>query len=197
MIELVFLLEEKSAKALLEGLLPKLLPTVIVPRYVVFDGKQDLEKQLVRKIRGYRNPDARFIVIRDQDSNLDCKAVKAKLSDLCRQAGKPDALVRVACHELESFYLGDLAAVERGLEITGLVRHQPNKLYREPDRLGSPSKELRTLTKGLYQKVSGSRDIAHHLDINNTRSASFHNLVVGIRRVVKEMSEEQTNDQKS
>ncbi|MCE1226003.1 MAG: DUF4276 family protein [Geobacteraceae bacterium] len=189
MIELVFMLEEKSAKVLLEGLLPKLLPTEIAPRYVVFEGKQDLEKQLVRKIRGYINPHARFIVIRDQDSNPDCKAVKAKLSELCHQAGKPDALVRVACHELESFYLGDLAAVERGLEITGLVRHQMNKLYREPDRLGSPSKELKTLTKGLYQKVSSSRDIAHHLDINNTRSASFHNLVVGIQRVAKEMTE--------
>jgi hypothetical protein len=102
MIELVFMLEEKSAKVLLEGLLPKLLPTEIAPRYIVFEGKQDLEKQLVRKIRGYINPHARFIVIRDQDSNPDCKAVKVKLSDLCRQAGKPDALVRVACHELES-----------------------------------------------------------------------------------------------
>ena len=188
MSELVFMLEEASARAMLEGLLPKVLSAGITPRYIVFEGKQDLEKQLVRKMRGYRNPDARFVVMRDQDSNPDCKAVKAKLIELCRQAGKPDALVRIACRELESFYLGDLAAVERGLEITGLVRHQPNKLFREPDRLGSPSKELKTLTKGLYQKVGGSRDIGPHLDLDNTRSASFHNLVAGIRRVSGEMA---------
>jgi hypothetical protein len=187
MSELVFMLEEPSARAMLEGVLPKMLPAGIVPRYVVFEGKQDLEKQLVRKIRGYRNPDARFVVMRDQDINPDCKAVKARLTELCRQAGKPDVLVRIACRELESFYLGDLAAVERGLEIRGLVRHQQNKLYRDPDRLGSPSKELKTLTKGLYQKVGGSRGIGHHLDIDNTRSNSFHNLVAGIRRVVGEM----------
>lgn len=187
MNELVFMLEEPSARAMLEGLLPKVLPIEIVPRYVVFEGKQDLEKQLVRKIRGYRNPEARFIVMRDQDANPDCKAVKTKLTELCRQAGRPTALVRIACHELESFYLGDLAAVERGLEISGLVRHQPNKLFREPDRLGSPSKELKTVTKGLYQKVSGSRDIGPHLDINNNRSASFHHLVAGIRRIAGEM----------
>lgn len=188
MSELIFMLEEPSARAVLEGLLPKVLPAEVVPRYVVFEGKQDLEKQLVRKIRGYRNPDARFVVMRDQDSNPDCKAVKAKLIELCRQAGKPNTLVRIACRELESFYLGDLAAVERGLEITGLVRHQPNKLFREPDRLGSPSKELKTLTKGLYQKVGGSRNIGPHLDIDNIRSKSFHNLVAGIRRISGEMA---------
>jgi hypothetical protein len=189
MSELVFMLEEASARAMLEGLLPKLLPANVVPRYVVFEGKQDLEKQLVRKIRGYRSPDARFVVMRDQDANPDCMAVKAKLFELCYQAGKPTALIRIACRELESFYLGDLAAVEQGLEITGLVRHQPNKLFREPDRLGYPSNELKTLTKGLYQKVSGSRSIGSHLDINNTRSASFHNLITGIRQLVVEMAE--------
>lgn len=188
MSELVFMLEEASAKAMLEGLLPKLLPANIVPRFIVFEGKQDLEKQLCRKIRGYRNPDARFIVMRDQDANPDCKAVKAKLIELCRQAGKPAALVRIACRELESFYLGDLAAVERGLEITGLIRQQQNRPFREPDQLGSPSKELKTLTKGLYQKVGGSRNIGPHLDLDNTRSASFHNLVTGIRRISREIA---------
>jgi len=188
MSELVFMLEEASAKAMLEGLLPKLLPDVIIPRFIVFEGKQDLEKQLVRKIRGYRNPDARFIVIRDQDANPECKAVKAKLTELCRQAGKPAALVRIACRELESFYLGDLAAVEQGLEINGLVRQQQNRLFREPDQLVSPSKELKTLSKGSYQKVSGSRAIGPHLDPENSRSISFHNLVTGIRRIAVEMA---------
>jgi hypothetical protein len=39
MSELVFMLEEPSARVMLEGLLPKMLPTEVIPRYVVFEGK--------------------------------------------------------------------------------------------------------------------------------------------------------------
>ena len=184
MKELVFCLEESSAQAMLEGLLPRLLPVEVVLRYIPFEGKQDLEKQLVRRLRGYRNPDARFIVVRDQDSNPDCKAVKARLVALCVQAGKPNALVRIACRELESFYLADLAAVERGLGVVGIAKLQGKVKFRSPDYLGSPSKELAVLTQGRYQKVGGSRAIGVYLDLNNHRSDSFRNLVQGIRRQV-------------
>ena len=76
-------------------------------RYVVFDGKQDLEKQLEKKIRGYLNPEARFIVLRDQDAE-DCRAVKKRLLKKCHRTGRTECKVRIACRELESFYLGDL-----------------------------------------------------------------------------------------
>ena len=184
MTELVFFLEEPSAQAMLEGLLPRLLPEDVVFRCIPFEGKQDLERQLVRRLRGYRNPDARFVVIRDQDSNPDCTVVKAQIVNLCKEAGKPDALVRIACRELESFYLADLAAVERGIGIVGIARLQAKVKYRSPDYLGSPSKELSTLTRGRYQKVGGSRAIGAHLDLNNQRSDSFKNLVSGIRRLI-------------
>ena len=184
MMELVFCLEESSAQAMLEGLLPRLLPADVVLRYIPFEGKQDLEKQLVRRLRGYRNPDARFIVIRDQDSNPDCKVVKARLTALCSLAGKPNALVRIACRELENFYLADLAAVERGIGIAGIAKLQAKVKFRRPDYLGSPSRELTLLTKGRYQKVGGSRAIGVHLDLNNRRSDSFRNLVQGIQRLV-------------
>lgn len=184
MRELVFLLEEASAQAMLEGLLPKLLLAGTPVRYLVFEGKSDLERQLVRKVRGYRNQEARFIVIRDQDSHPDCTAVKVRLAGLCQEAGKPEALVRIACRELESFYLADLAAVEKGLELSGLARRQGHRKFRSPDYLGSPSNELATLTKGCYQKISGSRAIGPWLDPDNVRSDSFRNLVAGIRRLV-------------
>jgi hypothetical protein len=58
-------------------------------------------------------PDSFFVVLRDQDSG-DCLEIKERLMALCGRAGKEDALVRIACRELESFYLGDLKAVERG-----------------------------------------------------------------------------------
>lgn len=49
---LAFLIEEPSARALLEGLLPRLLPGESVhPRFLVFEGKQDLEANIARKLR--------------------------------------------------------------------------------------------------------------------------------------------------
>lgn len=168
---------------MLEGLLPKILPPGMMPRYIPFEGKSDLEKQLVKKMRAYRNQGAQFIVVRDQDSHPDCKAVKAKLVSLCEQAGKPAALVRIVCRELESFYLADLAAVEHGLELSGIAKHQHKSKFRNPDYLGSPSRELAILTKGRYQKIGGSRAIGPWLDPDNTRSDSFRNFVSGIRRI--------------
>ena len=188
MKELVFLLEEASAGAMLQGLLPRVLDPRVQLRLMVFEGKQDLERQMVKRLRGYLNPQARFIVLRDQDSTPDCKVVKAKLLALCGQAGRDAvSLVRIACHELESFYIGDLRAVEAALGLTGLVRHQGAARFRNADRIESPRRELAKLTRGAYQKVSGSRQIGPHLDLANERSASFNHLVAGVRRLEQEL----------
>ena len=185
MRELVFLLEEESARAMLEGVLARMLPATLPVRYIVFEGKQDLERQLSRRVRGYRNPKARFVVLRDQDNHPDCTEIKARLTRLCREGGCNEALIRIACRELESFYLADLQAVERGLSIGGLAKQQQKQKYRNPDRLASPSRELRDMTKGRYQKVGGSRAIGPYLDLFNTRSTSFKNLINGIKRIAE------------
>lgn len=191
--ELVFLLEEASAKAMLESLLPRMLDPEIKPRLLAFEGKQDLEKQMVRRMKGYINPQARFIVMRDQDNHPECKALKATLVRKCQDAGKADfSIVRIACKELESFYLADLAAVETSLEIAGITKHQQTAKYRTPDLLGSPSKELEKLTKQRYSKVSSSREIGKHLDLENTRSDSFRNFISGVRNMEQELLQIQT-----
>ena len=46
MSNLVCLLEEPSAEEMLKGVLPRFLPDNIQVKYIVFEGKQDLEKQL-------------------------------------------------------------------------------------------------------------------------------------------------------
>lgn len=184
MRELVFLLEEMSARALLESLLPRVLSDQVAHRLIPFEGKQDLERQLARKIRGYRNPHARFIILRDQDSHPDCRALKQNLLDLCASTGRQDqCLVRIACTELETFYLADLQAVETALDVSGLAARQQNRKFRAPDTLASPSQELKTLTGNRYQKVSGSRAIGLHIAADNDRSPSFRNLMAAIRRM--------------
>jgi len=182
MSELVFFLEEESARALLEQVFHRLTPpgSPVRPRFIVFEGKQDLERQLVHKLRGYLNPRARFIVMRDQDQT-DCRQTKGSLKALCARAGRPEATVRIACRELEAFYLGDLLAVEAGLEIGGLAGKQNKAKYRDPDRVVRPSRELQKLTGDRYQKVAGSRAIAPHLNLEAPRSRSFHHLIQAVR----------------
>ena len=184
MIQLVFFLEERSARAMLENLLPRILPDNITARYVVFEGKQDLDKQLARKLRGWRVPDARFVVMRDKHQ-ADCREVKCRLVRSCRNAGKSDVLVRILCHELENWYLGDLNAVEQGLQITGLAQKQQRSRYRTPDRIANPVQELRRLTGDRYQKVAGSRAVGLHLSPDGNCSHSFTVFVSGLRRLVQ------------
>jgi hypothetical protein len=83
----VFFLEEASAKTLLQGILPRLFgeESDISVRFMVFEGKQDLEKRITKRLAGYLNPDAVFLVIRDQDQG-DCRNVKKELMKAC-QAG--------------------------------------------------------------------------------------------------------------
>lgn len=186
--ELVFLLEEPSARALLETLLPRLLDPAIQPRLIPFEGKQDLEKRMVGKLRGYINPEARFIVMRDQDSAPDCTVVKQRLLAKCAEAGRaPVSLVRIACRALETFYLADLAAVEQVLGIRGLSGQQLNAKFRAPDYMEAPDHELGKLTAQAYQKVRDSRLLGHKLDLTNERSVSFKNLLGAIRRLEAEL----------
>ncbi|MFA7347812.1 MAG: DUF4276 family protein [Desulfurivibrionaceae bacterium] len=179
---IVFFLEEPSAKEMLIGVLPRILHENIQVRYIVFRGKQDLEKNLKKKMNGWRMPDSVFVVMRDQDSG-DCKAIKAKLANLCREAGREGVLVRVACRELESFYLGDLAAVEQGLGLRNLKAQQQNRKFRNPDALGNPAEELYRLTSNVYDKVAGSRAIAPFLSLEANCSRSFNVLLSGIRNL--------------
>lgn len=188
MRELVFLLEEPSAKAMLETLLPRFLSTHVHARLIPFEGKQDLEKQMERRIRGYQNPSARFIVLRDQDSAPNCHTLKSELLARCMKSGKiAHCIVRIACRELETFYLADRAAVEQALSLRKLAMQQDVRKFRAPDPLGNPSHELRLVTQNRYEKVSGSREIGKYLRLDNDRSPSFKNLIAGIKRMESEL----------
>jgi len=184
MRNLVCFLEEASAREMLKGVLPRLLPDDIQCYYIVFEGKQDMEKQLVKKLRGWQKPDSAFLVMRDQDA-ADCRDVKKGIVTLCAQANRPETLVRIACHELESFYFGELSAVERGLETHNLAHNQRRQQYRIPDKIISPSRQLEQLTNGVYQKIGGSRRIGPELSLEGNASHSFNVLLSGIRTLLQ------------
>lgn len=183
MKELIFLLEEESIKAMLDVLLPSILPDGLSFRCIPHEGKQDLEKSIPRKLRAWQTPGVFFVIVRDQDS-ADCIEIKKRLVKLCKEAGRGDSLVRIACHELESWFLGDLAAVEKAFNIHKLAELQKNRKYREPDKLSNASEELEKLIKG-YRKVSGARKIAANMAVHENYSHSFNCFVSGVREFVK------------
>jgi hypothetical protein len=176
MRKLVCCLEEPSSREMLKNILPKL--GVQNYDFIVFEGKQDLHKRLPRTLKAWQDPNCLFLILRDQDSG-DCCEVKKILLDLCADTGK-SVMVRIACHELESFYLGDLVAVEQGLNLSKLAHQQNKKKFRNPDYLSNPAQELSTLTRGTYQKVMGSRTISKYLNLSKNRSRSFNVLIQGI-----------------
>lgn len=171
MKHLVCLLEEPSAQDALQAWLPSWLPGHVQVHYIVFQGKQDMEKQMERRIRFWLKPDSRFLVMRDQDSG-DCRAVKAGLAQRCADAGRTDAVVRVACRELESFFVGDWHAVAQAFKKPALLRLASKAIYRDPDKLGSPSQELARHLPG-YQKRDGARRIAPLVEPARNASRSF------------------------
>lgn len=182
---LVFFLEGQSEKVLLEGLLPRLLLgsyRKIEIKYITFQGKRDLEKNFYARLKGWLKPDSVFVVLVDQDTE-DCEKLKARLCSKCESIDRSNLLIRIACHELESWYFGDLAAVEKALDRRNLSTLSKKSKYREPDSIQNPSQELRRITGGGYQKISGSRAIAPLLSLSGNKSTSFQVFTKGIKKL--------------
>lgn len=171
-------------KAALEGVLPRVLPEEVAVQLIPHQGISDLERSIPIKLRGWRDadPDVRFIVVRDQENHPDCRALKARIVGLCTEAGRPDTLVRIVCHALESWFLADLVAVGIAFGTPRLARQQNRNPQRTPDNIVSPVQVLKTLVPA-FQKSTGARAIGPHLDLDNTRSPSFRAFIDGVRRL--------------
>ena len=180
--DLILLVEEPSMKKLIDVLLPRVLAPKINFLCIPHEGKQDLEKSIPRKLKAF-DQNTKFIIIRDQDSG-DCIEVKEKLISLCKQAGRTDAIIRIVCHELESWFLGDLTAVEiaLGLKQNKLSKLQTKQKYRNPDQLNSAKQELKKIVP-TYQPNSKAGKIGKNLDINKNKSHSFNIFIETIKNL--------------
>lgn len=187
MMHLVFMLEEPSIGEVLKIILPAIVHDAATYQLIPHEGKHDLEKSIPRKLRAWRSSNARFVIVRDQDS-AECHALKRRLGGLCAHAGRSDSLVRIVCPHLESWFLGDLAAVEKAFDRRGFAKRQLNRKFRNPDALANAEQELKKLIP-TYQKISGSRAIAPHLSLSSNQSRSFKNFISGVQALVKTAQE--------
>jgi hypothetical protein len=181
--KMVFLLEEPSMKVFLDSLLLRLFPMWregVDFLCVKHEGKSDLDKSIPIKLRAWKEPNICFVIVRDNDS-ADCIATKAKLHTMCKAAGRPDTLIRLVCQELESWYLGDLEALDKAFG-TSLNTPQNRKRFAHPDERQKPSGDLKRLIPH-FQKVGGAHAVSRHvsLESSSNRSHSFQVFVEGIR----------------
>jgi len=183
MRQIVFLLEESSMKGFLDVFLPRILPPGVEFKTIPHEGKQDLEKSIPRKLRAWQNPEVRFIIVRDLDG-ANCLRVKEELCRICMEAGRRDSLVRIACNELESWFLGDLTAVALAFNKPSIAPLQRKAKFRNPDVLTNAAQELKRIVPG-YQKRKGARMIAKHIDTMRNCSNSFQVFVEGVSRVLQ------------
>jgi uncharacterized protein YktA (UPF0223 family) len=180
-MRLVFMVEEPSMKEVLEVLLPKILPDGMEkPLIIEHRGKGDLEESVPRKLKAWQKSDDKFIIVRDQDSQDDCKKLKEKLLVLCKDSPN-EYMVRIVCRELEAWYFGDLAAVSQAYQ-KDLVKLSLRRKYREPDRIENAKEEIRKLLP-THQQVSGAKLIAQHMNVNQNTSPSFNAFINGVKKM--------------
>lgn len=186
MKHLVFLLEEPSAKDFLEAVVPRLIPDDVVLRFLVFEGKSDLENSITPKLQGWRLPNSAFVIVRDQDAG-QCKVIKKRLLRLASNSLKTRFLVRIACRELESWILGDWGAVAQAFQEPHLASYSKKAAYRNPDELANPVDELRKFIPG-YQKRDGARRVGPLVDFGRNQSNSFRVFCEGVRTLASSLS---------
>lgn len=181
--KIVFLVEDRSMKELIEGLLPRLFPDMSFI-CISHDGKSHLERSVPRKLRAWREPGVRFVVMRDKDRS-DCVETKRNLARMCADAGRPDTLVRIVCEELEAWYLGDPDALADAFgdeKLRGIGRRAR---FRDPDTVRQPSSEVSRLAPE-FQKTGGARKMAQFLSRERNASRSFQVLMSGLDRILAE-----------
>jgi hypothetical protein len=141
-----------------------------------------LKKSIPRKIRAYsgQNISKRILIIHDQDSN-DCKSLKRELLQLCRGSTNP-VLIRIACRELENWYLGDMVAIEKVYPETKATKLANKQKYRNPDKIQG-CLEMESLSK-KFSKSDAARDMPKYMDLESNKSTSFNHFLTGLNKLI-------------
>lgn len=182
-INLVVMLEEESAKYMLDVLLPKILPACVRFLCIPHQGKSHLQKSIPIKLRAWRKPRPFFVILHDQDSH-DCIALKNQLQQLCASASQHSPLIRIACRELEAWYFGDLDAVQQAFPDFIAARYRNKSKFRNPDSIVNPGYELGKIVPN-FTKGYAAREVSKYMNIDNNTSASFKHTIASIRNLVE------------
>jgi len=182
-----FLLEEPSMKRALEKLLPRIIPG---RSYILIshNGKGDLQNAIKTVVPTLsRQANAKIMILHDQD-NHDCFELKRELKRLSEKSNC-SVLIRIVCRELESWFLGDMKAVEQAYPRFKADKFRNKKKFRDVDIIQKPSEYLRKMVPELKKydilpKLTVAEKIAGHMNTENNRSISFRHFVRGLEKLV-------------
>ena len=186
-----FLVEDRSTKAFLDALLPRMLPEICTFNVHSHHGKRSLLKRMGDRLKGYEKwmpGEYRIVILVDCDKE-ECEQLKKELEKLClkaglrsrRAVGGPDwqIVTRIAVEELEAWYFGDWQAVCKAYPRVSPITCE-SASYRDPDAIKGGTWEAfeRILGKHGYfkqglSKVEAASAIGRHLDPARNRSRSF------------------------
>ena len=182
---IVLFTEEASMTPVLKRVMQATRPSAIEGVdwiIIAHRGKPDLHKNLVRKMREWNYGNPHFIILQDNDGG-DCYHSKKKILELCTQTNKPYH-VRIVCQELESWFIGDLNAVEKAFPKSHATKEARRPKFCNPDTLNKPSEIIAKLTDtGDSAKVGRAEVISKFLALESNRSPSFQLLIATLRQL--------------
>ncbi|HSL83507.1 MAG TPA: DUF4276 family protein [Thermoanaerobaculia bacterium] len=203
-LHLEVLVEEPSAKAALNELLPRILPSTASFAVHAHQGKPALLRRLPQRLRAYSAmdwPQLRLLVLVDRDQE-DCQGLKQRLEEIASAAGlttkstaaggRFQAANRIAVEELEAWFFGDVealrAAYPRVPKSLGA-----RALCRDPDAIRGGTAEA--LARVLHRaghlgtdylpKITVASAVAGHLEPSRNRSHSFRCFCNGIEALMR------------
>ena len=198
-----FLVEEPSAEAALSKLVPKILGQEVSFNIHPHQGKPDLLKKLLPRLRGYKPwlpEDWRIVVLVDADDE-DCRKLKGHLEKEAEEAGlltktagpagsRFQVLNRLAIEELEAWFFGDVEALHATYPRIPFTLGRKAR-YRDPDAIGggtweSLHREFRRngYYTGGFPKISVSRAVSENMVPERNRSKSFQVFRQGLLALV-------------
>lgn len=169
----------------LKGLLPARFPSLDFLCYE-YEGKHDLMNNIPRMLRSWRTPGDFFVIVQDNDRK-DCRKLKDTLRERCVQGRREDTLIRIACQELEAWYWGDLPALAEAYNVPSVRDLAEKRQFRNSDSIPYPAREIKRQIKS-FQKISGARLMARHINPDKNTSPSFQVFMRGIATFAERMA---------
>jgi hypothetical protein len=182
--------EEASIKSVFDIILPKILPEKVFFSIYKHQGKYDLEQAITRTIPSISKiPGSKILIVRDQD-NENCETTKKHLVDLLNDCCHCKYFVRIVCRELESWFLGDLAAIEKAYKRFKATKYLNNAKLRNVDRMVTPHKYLLEIIpefseKETLPKIETALKIAPFMNLKNNKSKSFNHTIDAIKKLAE------------
>jgi hypothetical protein len=178
--------EEPSIKYVLEEIIYKLNLVENQFRIYPHQGKNDLITALKKTLPSIsRIPDSKILITIDQDKN-DCILLKNEIQQIIELQCVCDFKIRIICRELESWYLGDMNAIENAFPRFKSENYKNKSYYRNVDKIFSPNLEVLKIIPEYKQykrlpKIEVAKRISPFLELEGNKSSSFNNTIKAIK----------------